>query len=241
MSSANTIIEVIGVEKKYTRGNRSFTALTAVNLTINEGEFVIIQGPSGAGKTTLLNLISGMDLPTEGKILIDRDNIVEMNEEKRAEIRRKKIGFVFQFFNLIDDLTVLENVMTPLYPTDESNRSIRIKAEEALDAVDMLGKKDKFPNELSGGEQQRVAIARALVNQPAILIADEPTAQLDEENAQKVINILKRLNVEGTVTVILSTASERVADMFSDLATKIVRLEKGRVLEVKEKVRSKRV
>ncbi|MGQ4892874.1 MAG: ABC transporter ATP-binding protein [Candidatus Njordarchaeia archaeon] len=237
MSEERIIIEVIGVEKKYTRGNRSFTALTGVNLKIAEGDFVIVQGSSGAGKTTLLNLISGMDLPTEGKILVDKDNIVEMSEEKRAEIRRKKIGFVFQFFNLIDDLTVLENVMVPLLPSDESNRSIRIKAEEALDAVDMLGKKDKYPKELSGGEQQRVAIARALVSQPDIIIADEPTAQLDEENAKKIIDILKRLNLDSGVTIILATASEMVADMFSDLATKIIKLEKGRILEVKEKVR----
>ncbi len=237
MSDEEPIIEIINLTKQYKRGNRVFPAIQGVNLKIYKGEFVVIQGPSGAGKSTLLNMISGMDTPTEGYVLIKKKNIAEMDEEKRAEVRRKLIGFIFQFFNLIDDLTVLENVMVPLLPSDESTRTIRIKAEEALDAVDMLGKKDKYPRELSGGEQQRVAIARALVSKPEIIIADEPTAQLDEENAGKVINILRKLNEEREVTVILATASEMIADMFSDVATKLIRLEKGKIVDVKEKIR----
>jgi len=233
--SSETIIELVGVEKRYKRGGRQFPALHSINLEILRGEFVIIQGPSGAGKTTLLNMITGIDLPTEGRILIEKEELTGKNEEDRARIRREKIGIIFQFFNLIDDLTVLENVMTPLLPSEESIRTIRLKAEEALDAVDMLGKKDKYPRELSGGEQQRVAIARAIVNKPAILVADEPTAQLDEENAQKVVEILKRLNQLGEATIVLATASENVTDMFRDLATKIIKIDRGRITEIQER------
>jgi len=234
MSDEDPIIEISNLTKQYKRGNRVFPALQGINLKIYRGEFVIILGPSGAGKSTLLNMISGMDTPTDGVVLVKKKNIVDMNEEKRAEIRRKYIGFIFQFFNLIDDLTVLENVMVPLLPSDESTRVVRIKAEEALEVVNMLGKKDKYPKELSGGEQQRVAIARALVSKPEIIIADEPTAQLDEENAKKVIETLRKINEEQEVTVILATASEMMAEMFIDLATKVVRLEKGKIINIQE-------
>jgi len=239
MSGEEPIIEVINVEKKYQRGNKTFLALSGINFKIYPGEFVIIQGPSGAGKTTLLNLISGMDKPTSGDILLLKKNVSNLSEEELSRFRLENIGFIFQFFNLIDDLTVLENVMVPLLPSDESSRSVKIMAEEKLDEVDMLGKKEKYPKELSGGEQQRVAIARALITEPDILIADEPTAQLDEENAKKIVEILKRMNKEGGKTVIVSTASEAVAKMFSEIATKIIKLERGRIVEIKEKGKKK--
>ncbi|MCD6491679.1 MAG: ABC transporter ATP-binding protein [Candidatus Njordarchaeia archaeon] len=234
MSGRPVLIELDKVTKKYEQARGSVFALRNISLKILQGEFIIILGPSGSGKTTMLNLISGMDRPTEGDIIFDRQSILGLSEEKLAEMRRKKIGFVFQFFNLIDNMTALENVMVPLLPEDLSEREMIRKAEDKLDLVDMFDKRDRFPNQLSGGEQQRVAIARALVNDPDVIIADEPTAQLDPDNTRKVLDILKKLNRMNGVTVIIATNDEELVRLSRDVITKEVRLKDGQIQGLRE-------
>ncbi|MHA1677081.1 MAG: ABC transporter ATP-binding protein [Candidatus Njordarchaeales archaeon] len=234
MSGRPVLIELDKVTKKYEQARGSVFALRNISLKILQGEFIIILGPSGSGKTTMLNLISGMDRPTEGDIIFDRQSILELSEEKLAEMRRKKIGFVFQFFNLIDNMTALENVMVPLLPEDLSEREMIRKAEDKLDLVDMFDKRDRFPNQLSGGEQQRVAIARALVNDPDVIIADEPMAQLDPDNTRKVLDILKKLNRMNGVTVIIATNDEELVRLSRDVITKEVRLKDGQIQGLRE-------
>ncbi|MEX2690375.1 MAG: ABC transporter ATP-binding protein [Candidatus Njordarchaeum guaymaensis] len=234
MSGRPVLIELDKVTKKYEQARGSVFALRNISLKILQGEFIIILGPSGSGKTTMLNLISGMDRPTEGDIIFDRQSILGFSEEKLAEMRRKKIGFVFQFFNLIDNMTALENVMVPLLPEDLSEREMIRKAEDKLDLVDMFDKRDRFPNQLSGGEQQRVAIARALVNDPDVIIADEPTAQLDPDNTRKVLDILKKLNRMNGVTVIIATNDEELVRLSRDVITKEVRLKDGQIQGLRE-------
>ena len=207
-------------------------ALEDISLRIKKGEFVIIVGPSGAGKSTLLNIMAGMDRPTKGRVIYMKRDYSDLGEEELAKIRREKFGFIFQFFNLIDSLTVFENVTMPAIPTDLPLKEIYARADELLAEMKLLGKKHRFPKELSAGEQQRVAIARALINQPEILFCDEPVAQLDEKMADKILNDLVEINRVGT-TVILATASSSVANKLKRHATKLVSLEYGRIKEVK--------
>ncbi|MHA1616742.1 MAG: ABC transporter ATP-binding protein [Candidatus Njordarchaeales archaeon] len=222
------IIEAINVTKEFSGKKGRVKALENFNLKVHPGDFIIIYGPSGAGKTTALNLLSGMDRPTKGDIIIYKRNVKDLSEEELTKIRREKIGFIFQFFNLINHLTVLENVIVPLLPSNMPEEEIITRAEVILSELGLIGKKNRYPTELSGGEQQRVAIARALVSDPEIIMADEPVAQLDEKAAEVVISALLRANKEGK-TIILATASHNLASNLRKFATKTISLERGRI------------
>jgi len=199
------MIELINVYKIYKVGAYEVPALKGINLRIEKGEFVAIIGPSGSGKSTLLYLIGCLDKPTKGSVIIDGQNTSTLNEKQLTELRRDKIGFIFQQYYLIPTLTALENVELPMVFKGIPKVERIERAEELLEMVGLGSKKDRKPNELSGGEQQRVAIARALANNPSILLCDEPTGNLDTKSGRIVMDIIKRLNVEKEVTVVLVT------------------------------------
>ena len=196
------LIEIQELQKMYLMGKIEVHALRNINLTIEKGEFVAIMGPSGSGKSTLLNMIGMLDTSTSGEIIIDGINTSAMSEKQRAEFRLKKIGFIFQFFSLLMELTALENVMLPMMMSGENHKD---RAMTLLKIVGMVERAMHMPNELSGGEQQRVAIARALVNKPMLLLADEPTANLDTKSAEQVVNLMRKLNKEIYQTIVLVT------------------------------------
>ena len=181
------IVELKNVSKVYKAGEKEFKALDDIDLAINEGEFVVVLGPSGAGKSTLLNLIGGMDTPTSGQIIIDDENISNYNEEKLSEYRAENIGFIFQFYNILPTLTVLENVEIVKDIVKNAGDS-----KSALEAVGLIEHINKFPNQLSGGEQQRVSIARAIAKNPKLLLCDEPTGALDSKTGVEVLKLLKK-------------------------------------------------
>lgn len=207
----NVIVETRNVSKTYSRGNVTVHALKGASLQIRRREMVSIMGPSGCGKTTLLNLLSGLDRPTSGQVIVDDLEITNMRDSELTSFRLAKMGFVFQFFNLIPTLTAVENVEFPLsilgWSTDESRR----KALSLLEAVGLAEKASCMPNELSGGEQQRVAIARALANSPTLILADEPTGNLDSKTATELMNLLRGLNEEEGQTMIIVTHNHEVA------------------------------
>ena len=186
------------------------TALEAVNLSLHAGDFVTIMGPSGGGKTTLLNLLAGLDLPDKGQIILNGRKVSDLSDHDLTLLRRKEIGIVFQFFNLMPTLTVMENVELPLLLA-HSSRTDGQRIKTLLNYVGLWHRADSFPAELSGGEMQRVAIARALVHQPAILLADEPTGNLDSENGMKILDLMKQASTEFQTTVILVTHNPQVA------------------------------
>ena len=185
-------------------------ALEEVNLSLDTGDFVTIMGPSGGGKTTLLNLLAGLDLPDRGQIILNGRNVSDFSEHELTLLRRKEIGFVFQFFNLMPTLTVMENVELPLLLA-HSSRTDGQRIKTLIDYVGLWHRADSFPTELSGGEMQRVAIARALVHQPVILLADEPTGNLDSENGQKIIELMKKASTDFETTVVMVTHNPQVA------------------------------
>jgi len=223
------IIEAIKVTREFSGKRGRVKAIENFSLKIYPGDFIVIYGPSGAGKTTALNLLAGMDRPTSGEIILFRRNVKDLSEEDLAKIRREKIGFIFQFFNLINNLTVLENVIIPLLPTDRSETDMIARAEELLSELKLIGKKNRFPTELSGGEQQRVAVARALITDPEVIMADEPVAQLDEKSAEIVISLLLRANREGK-TIILATANQALVNKLKQNISKIITLERGKII-----------
>lgn len=189
------------VSKEYRRGNEIIVAVKKVNINIKRGELIVFLGPSGSGKTSLLNVLSGLDRPTTGRVIIDGLDTNSIEEDMFPRIRRERIGFVFQNFNLIEGLTAIENVEAPLWPTDQPSKIIEERALHWLRIVDLIERKDHRPKELSGGEQQRVAIARALVNSPRVLFADEPTGNLDSQTGENIAKLLKQLNKEQGVTI----------------------------------------
>jgi len=194
---------------------------------VNEGEFRVIAGPSGSGKTTLLNLIGGIDIPDAGKIIVDGEDITKYTEEERIRYRRTKVGFVFQFFNLIPYLTALENVEFPMIVAGAPREERRKRALELLKLVGLEGKKDHKPNELSGGEQQRVAIAVALANDPPLILADEPTGELDFETGRQIVKLFRDLHKQLNKTIIIVTHDFSIA-MYAD---RISLLRDGKVIE----------
>ena len=198
-------IEFEDVKKIYGTGEAQVRALDGVSFQVEKGEFVVLLGSSGAGKTTLLNMLGGMDTITEGKILFDGRDISHMSGFEMARYRRHDVGFVFQFYNLIPNLTALENVEIAAQLCSNP-----IPAPQALDMVGLSGRARNFPAQLSGGEQQRVAIARALINRPAILLADEPTGNLDPHNAMEIMGLLEEINRQGTTVVVVTHSSEIV-------------------------------
>lgn len=218
-------IKVVSLKKKYINGNIEVRALNDINLCIKEGEFVTIVGPSGSGKSTLLNIIGGLDYPTEGFVSIKGRNLTEMESEELTVFRRRNIGFVFQNYNLVPTLNIYENIVLPI---KLDGKSVDEKfAEELIETLSIKREIYKMPDELSGGQQQRVAIARALITRPAIILADEPTGNLDSANSEKVIRLMKTTARKYNQTMAVITHDERIADM----ADKIIRIEDGMIMQ----------
>jgi len=186
-------------------------AVDNVFLTVGDGEFLAIQGPSGSGKTTLLNLLTGLEKADDGKIIFDGENITSMDEDKLALFRREHVGIVFQFFNLIPTLNVIENIALPLFPVRMGKKGMFERAKIAAENVGLSHRLEHYPNELSGGEQQRVAIARALINDPEVIFADEPTGNLDGKTGTKILELLKDLNRSRHLTIVMATHDDSIA------------------------------
>jgi putative ABC transport system ATP-binding protein len=219
------VIQLDHIHKTYTMGDVEVHALRGISLTINEGEFVAIMGMSGSGKSTMMNIIGCLDRPTRGTYILDGQDVSEMSKDERADIRCQKIGFVFQGFNLLARTSALENVELPmLYAGLDSSERHR-RALEALAAVGLAGKEQNHPNQLSGGQQQRVAVARALVNNPALILADEPTGNLDSRTSVEVMEIFQRLNRERGITLVLVTHEPDIAQY----ADRVVVFKDGRI------------
>ncbi|HUC98786.1 MAG TPA: ABC transporter ATP-binding protein [Candidatus Polarisedimenticolaceae bacterium] len=219
----SALIEVVDLFKSYQRDSLEIPVLRNISLTIAEGDFLAFMGPSGSGKTTLLNLIAGIDKPTSGKILIGEIDITELSETELAVWRSQNIGFIFQFYNLIPVLTALENVELPLILTPLSRKERRSHAETALEVVGLGERMHHYPRQLSGGQEQRVAIARAIATDPAILVADEPTGDLDKVSAEEVLELMHRLNRELNKTILMVTHDPRAAER----ARSVRNLDKG--------------
>jgi putative ABC transport system ATP-binding protein len=223
----SALVEISGLYKSYWRGEREVPVLEDLSLEIARGEFVALMGPSGSGKSTLLNLIAGLDRPTRGSLRIDGRELAAFEERELDRWRNRSVGFIFQFYNLIPVLTALENVEIPLLISDLPADERRARCEAALRIVGLAERADHRPPELSGGEQQRTAIARALVNDPLLVLADEPTGDLDADNAEDVLSLMQLLNRQAGTTFVMVTHDPRAAVR----ASRIVHLEKGRLVE----------
>ena len=224
-----SLIHLDSVWKQYQMGETQVAALKGVNLNIDKGEFVAVWGPSGSGKSTLCNLIGEVDLPTSGTITINGRNIQELTDDERSDHRNVSVGFVFQKFNLLQVLTTLENVMLPLNLRGGGEAEARDRAVSILNEMGLSAFMDQRPDKLSGGQQQRVAIARALVTNPPLVIADEPTANLDSENANKIVDLMRDFNRTKGTTFIFSTHDQRLLDRVK----RQVRLQDGVIVEDK--------
>jgi putative ABC transport system ATP-binding protein len=220
------IVQIRELTKQYSHGEIQVVALNSVSLDIQRGEFVALMGPSGSGKSTLLHIIAGIDRPTRGDCVVHGTNVAGLRETDLAEWRNQHVGFVFQTFNLIPVLTAFENVELPLLLTSLSARERRTHVEAALELVGLADRMRHLPRQLSGGQEQRVAIARALVTDPTLLVADEPTGNLDAHSAQEVLSLLQTLNREAGKTVIMVTHDPKAAAF----AQRMVHLEKGELL-----------
>jgi putative ABC transport system ATP-binding protein len=209
---AQSLIEVYNLSKSYRRDRLEIPVLRNITLNVSEGEFVAFMGPSGSGKTTLLNLIAGIDKPTEGKVLVAGTDVTMLSETELALWRSRTVGFIFQFYNLIPVLTAVENVELPLILTPLSKKERRAHAEVALEVVGLADRMHHYPRQLSGGQEQRVAIARAIATDPAILVADEPTGDLDKTSAEEVLDLMDRLNRELDKTILMVTHDPRAAE-----------------------------
>jgi len=218
------ILELYDVGKIYYLKHETIEVLNGVDLRVDKGGFVVICGPSGSGKSTLLNIIGSLDHPTSGRVLIDGVELSSYSDSKLSEIRNRKIGFVFQFHHLLAEFSCLENIALPALVNGSSPKSVYEKAQSLLVKFGMAGKKNRLPEQLSGGEKQRVAIARALINDPLMILADEPTGNLDEENTNKLLDVLLGLNNEGR-SIILVTHSLDIAKVGTD----VYNLKEGRL------------
>ena len=211
LPEARPVIQLEHIHKTYTMGDVEVHALRGVSLTIREGEFVAIMGASGSGKSTTMNILGCLDRPTRGGYILDGEDVSEMSKDERADIRCKKIGFVFQGFNLLSRTSALENVELPMLYLGVDSAQRHQRAIEALAAVGLAGREQNHPNQLSGGQQQRVAVARSLVNSPALILADEPTGNLDSRTSVEVMEIFQRLNREMGITLVLVTHESDIA------------------------------
>ncbi len=218
------MIQIKNVTKIVRSGVENLTILGDVSFDIPDGQFVAVTGASGSGKSTLLGLIAGLDAPTSGEIIIDKEDVTKMSEDSLAELRSKKLGFVFQSFHLIPSLTAFENVLVPMEIA--GIKDAKTRANKLLADVELTNRGHHFPNELSGGEQQRIAIARAFANNPKILLADEPTGNLDSRNGQHIFELMMNLQAENQTTLVLVTHDHELADK----SQRIVRLKDGKLL-----------
>jgi len=221
------LVEIEHLSKSYVRGEQVVPVLTDINLVIREGDFVAMMGPSGSGKSTLLNLIAGIDKPDAGRLSVAGDDITQLGETELADWRARTVGFIFQFYNLMPVLTAFENVELPLQLTALSRGERRERVELLLGMVGLADRMKHYPNELSGGQQQRVAIARALVTDPLLIIADEPTGDLDRQSAADILGLLDRLNIELGKTVVMVTHDPRAAEA----AHHLIYLDKGQLTD----------
>ncbi|WP_175731215.1 ABC transporter ATP-binding protein [Burkholderia ambifaria] len=221
------LVEISHVAKSYRRGNQVVPVLTDITLDIGEGDFVALMGPSGSGKSTLLNLVAGIDRPDSGELRVGGLDISRLEEAQLAEWRAANVGFIFQFYNLMPVLTAFENVELPLMLTHLSRRERRERVELVLDMVNLGDRASHYPSELSGGQQQRVAIARALITDPVLIVADEPTGDLDRASASDVLTMLQRMNAELGKTIIMVTHDAHAAGA----AQSLVHLEKGELID----------
>ncbi|HUX98594.1 MAG TPA: ABC transporter ATP-binding protein [Candidatus Deferrimicrobium sp.] len=229
----NVVVELENVSRIYQLGKLNVTAIRDISLKINSGEFLAIMGPSGSGKSTLLNLIGALDTPTSGRILIENEDISKMNDTQLTKIRRSKIGFIFQFYNLIPVLNALENVELPMMAAGISRKNRLQHAESLLSIVGLGDRLKHRPEELSGGERQRVAIARSLANNPSIILGDEPTGDLDTETGMEIMQYLKNLNqTQKTKTFIIVTHNPLIANM----TNKIIYLKDGMIEKIESKM-----
>ncbi|MCB9283290.1 MAG: ABC transporter ATP-binding protein [Lewinellaceae bacterium] len=219
------MIKTSNLVKIYRTDEVETTALNEVNLEINEGEFVAVMGPSGCGKSTLLNVLGMIDSPTGGEYFFQGEEVGRLSERKRANIRKFNLGFVFQSFNLIDELTVFENIELPLLYTQVPAAERKQRVEELLEGMNIMHRRNHFPQQLSGGQQQRVAVARAVVNKPKLILADEPTGNLDTANGDEVMKTLSDLNAQGT-TILMVTHSQYCAEF----GNRIIRMLDGQVV-----------
>ena len=219
------VIELDHIHKTYTMGDVEVHALRGVSLTIREGEFVAIMGASGSGKSTTMNIIGCLDRPTRGTYVLDGQDVSQLSKDERADIRSQKIGFVFQGFNLLSRTSAIENVELPMLYAGIDSQERQKRANEALAAVGLVGREQNHPNQLSGGQQQRVAIARSLVNRPALILADEPTGNLDSRTSVEVMEIFQRLNREQGITLVLVTHEPDIAEY----ASRVVVFKDGRI------------
>lgn len=217
---SETILEIRDIKKIYGTGESQVKALNGVTFDVYKGEMLVLLGNSGCGKSTLLNIIAGMDTPTEGEVLLDGENITSYNDKKMTAYRKDKIGFIFQFYNLLPDLTALENVRMSIVGKDTEH-----KAEKMLELVGLKDKMNHYPSKMSGGEQQRVSIARALVKDASIILCDEPTGALDDKTGRKILDLLQKVVREQGQTMIIVTHTSPIADM----ANRVITLRDGKV------------
>ncbi len=229
ISKKEHIINLENVHKEYMMGDVKVTALSGVHLDVKRGEFLAIMGPSGSGKSTCVNMVGCLDIPTHGKIYLDGDNIAHMTESELAQVRGKKIGFIFQSFNLIPTITALENVMLPMIFQNMPREKRIERATKLLKLVELEERMNHKPTELSGGQQQRVAIARSLANDPEVILADEPTGNLDSKTGAMVLEFLRKLNNDEKKTIIMVTHDARLAGF----ADRIAMLQDGRITGIK--------
>ena len=223
MTTATTLVAIRDLHKVYMRGEQVVPVLLGLDLDIAAGDFVALMGPSGSGKSTLLNLIAGIDKPSGGSIVVDGVDIAELSDADLSAWRSANVGFIFQFYNLMPVLTAFENIELPLLLTGLSRRARKEHVETALAMVSLSDRSDHYPNELSGGQQQRVAIARALIADPTIIVADEPTGDLDRTTGEEILNLMAQLNAELGKTIVMVTHDPKAAGR----AHRMVHLEKG--------------
>ncbi|WP_086348372.1 ABC transporter ATP-binding protein [Candidatus Enterococcus clewellii] len=219
------ILEVKNLTKVYGKGDNQVTALDNISFTVEKGQFVAIIGPSGSGKSTLLHLLGGVDEPSSGKVYINKTDVYEQNAEQLAIFRRREVGLIYQFYNLLPVLTVVENITLPVLLDGRKVNKKRLK--ELIGVLNLKDRKNHLPNELSGGQQQRVSIGRALMNAPALVLADEPTGNLDSKNGQEILQLLRRSNQEYNQTMIVITHDENIALQ----ADRIIKIEDGRITQ----------
>ncbi|MDX2130390.1 MAG: ABC transporter ATP-binding protein [Chloroherpetonaceae bacterium] len=224
-----SFISIENVVKTYTRGTETLKVLNGLSLKIEQGEFVALMGPSGSGKSTLLNFIGGIDTPNSGTVKVGDDNLSSLSANQLTEWRSNHVGFIFQFYNLIPVLTAFENVELPLGLLKMSNEKKKQQVEQVLQLVNLSDRKDHYPNQLSGGQQQRVAIARAVATDPTVIVADEPTGDLDRNSADEILKLMTRLNKELGKTIVMVTHDPHAAGY----ASKRFHLEKGELTEDK--------